>query len=250
MSIQSERDGLHYADGNMKYWKGHTLKGNKLSKQRVMIINQGSATECPSRKSGQCQLKNPNNCYAFQAERRYPANLPFKKAQKKQWKRMSAIDFAKKISVIQVGKHRKFTHLRFAESSDFCNSYDVLKLAIIAEGLKRNCSMDTFTYTARRDIMSDRHVKQTLKKLSTLVINGSGFMVHNNYKTVSRTYKPKHKKEVWCRGNCHICKLCKVRGKFTILTVERTAKHKAFVKHLERAGFSLRLPAFRTKIGN
>jgi hypothetical protein len=232
MSIQSKRDKLHYTDDNLKYLKGHVRKGSTLQKQRVMILNQGSAHECPSRKLGLCQLPDHKKCYAYQQEKRYSASLPFKNCQKRQWERLTAREFVKRISVIQVGKNRKFTHMRFAESSDFRGAWDVVKLYHIAEGLRSHCKMETFVYTARSDIFSGVLVKALSVKFPSLVVNGSGFMVHNEYRVVSADYKPKHKKEVWCKGKCHICRLCKVRGGFTILTVCRDGKYKAEQRRL------------------
>jgi len=230
MSEQFKRDKLHYADGNQKY-----LKHGRKNRQRVMIVNQGSAIDCPSRKLGLCQLPNPKLCYAYEAEIRYPASRKFKKNQGKQWDRLSSCDFMSIIGKIQNRKTKKFTHLRFAEASDFRGAWDVVKLYHIAEGVKVHSNMNTFVYTAREDIFSSVLVKALSAKFPSLVVNGSGFMVHNEYRVVPADYKPKHKKEIWCRDNCHICRACKVRGGFTILTKVRDGKTKAEKRAISQA---------------
>lgn len=225
-----EKHGLYYTPGNEKYMKRVGKKKTKSGvRQEVMIINICSAHNCPSRKLGFCQLKNPNDCYALQAEKMYPDCKPFRDKQEKQWDENGAHWFISRIAKIQAKKRKKITHIRFDEAGDFKSSFDVLKMADIAKAVKK-IGISTFTYTARRDLMEKQNIRGLFRVAPELVVNGSGFMVHNEYRTVSVNYKPKHKKEVWCRNNCHICKMCKKKLGITILAPERNGEYKSLKK--------------------
>ena len=72
-----------------------------------------------------------------------------------------------------------------------------------------------YGYTARKDLVNYFHL---LPK--NVTVNGSSFMVHNEYK-VDLSIKAKDKptlarKKMTCLDDCSVCNLCKVRHGKTI----------------------------------
>jgi len=196
--------------GNSKYRK------NKTQRLRTMIVNMGSAHDCPSAKLGLCQLANTSKCYAFRDERMYKQCLPYRRRQGKQWKANCAGDIAKSFSEMNGRLRKKVTHLRLNESGDFASLDDFAKACAIAKKLHDTDGIETFVYTARRDILTPL-LLETARECH-MTVNGSGFMAHNNYRVVPKGYKPANKKEIYCQNNCHICRACKTCKGLTILT--------------------------------
>lgn len=164
--------------------------GNKKLGRDTAIINFTSATDCPSKKLGLCQ--HCKICYAMKAERQYPAVLPYRRRQALQWDRESVSYIAGCITA-----RNKVKYLRFSEAGDFKNQADVEKLGELAKLMP---DVVVYGYTARRDL--------SFKALpKNVVINGSGFFVHNQFKVVD---KPSGKAKV-CPGNCRNCSICKVK---------------------------------------
>ncbi len=97
---------LEFSDGNAKF-KRKDGSARRDTDHKVMIINQGTATECPSRKLGLCQLGDKKNCYAYHAERQFPACKPYRKRQEKQWKKLTVMDFVDQIYKVQIKTRRK-----------------------------------------------------------------------------------------------------------------------------------------------
>ena len=100
---------------------------------------------------------------------------------------------------------RELKFVRFSEDGDFRNQEDVDKLSEIAEGLKGQ--LVVYGYTSRKDL-------DFSKVSDNLIINGSGFMVHNEFKAVDTV--PQGAPFV-CGGNCRGCNLCKEKRGIRIL---------------------------------
>ena len=171
--------------------------GNKKIGKDTIIINMGSAKDCPSLKLGLCQLSDPNKCYAMKPERMYPQTLPFRTEQAKIWKSKSAKQFTDDIKKIINSKVIKIKYVRFNESGDFYSQDCVKKLSSIAAGLKGIAKV--YTYTARKDL--------NFSNLSdNLTLTGSGFMIHNEFKSVNNVTS-----RINCPGDCRTCHICKTR---------------------------------------
>lgn len=196
--------------GNSKY------KHSKTQKLRTMIVNMGSAHNCPSAKLGLCQLANTSKCYAFRDERMYKQCLPYRERQGAQWHANTGSDIAESLLAQNARLRKKVTHLRLNESGDFADIEDFQKACEVAEKLHKMAGIETFVYTARRDLVTPE-LLETAKKCH-LTVNGSGFMAHNNYRVVPKGYKPAKKTEFFCNSNCHVCKACKVPAGLTVLT--------------------------------
>ena len=169
--------------------------GNKKLGRDTAIINFTSATDCPSKRLGLC--RHCDICYAMKAERQYPAVLPYRRRQALQWQRES-------LGSIKAGivKHSKVKYIRFSEAGDFKDQNDVNKLAALARIMP---DYTFYGYTARQDL-SFKNVPDNV------VIQGSGFRVHNTFNVI---FKPVPS-SITCPGNCRDCNLCKVRKNINI----------------------------------
>jgi len=176
--------------------------GNKKLGKDTAIFNMNPAKFCPSEKLGLCSICN--KCYAKKAERLYPQVLPHRVRQMNYWNEVSASEFVINFNFLLRMK-KGINFLRVSEAGDFNTQQDVDKLSHIAEQLKG--VVKVYTYTARKDLdfscVSDN-----------LTINGSGFMVHNNF-YVYRNESELIDKYV-CAGDCKTCNLCKTRKNLNI----------------------------------
>lgn len=169
--------------------KKHLSYGNRKLPRTTAIFNITPAMQCPSDKLGLCQLSHI--CYAKQAEKQYPNCLPYRTRQTIVWDSTTPENFVQSIA-------KKTKYLRISEAGDFRSQSDVDKLSTIAELLKGRIKV--YCYTARQDLSFDN--------VSTnLTVNGSGFMVHNNFIAV----KVLNDSDTNCIGNCKKCNLCTTR---------------------------------------
>ncbi len=190
-----------------------TLKvkyGNMKLGTSTLIINMGTAQECPSAKLGMCNaIKKGVKCYALKAEIQYPNAVPqYRQQQFSYWKSNNSTtivsDLIQKISTLP---GRVIKYVRFNESGDFWSQADVDKLSRVAYRLK-NFGIVTYGYTARKDLdFKDVH----------FLVKGSGHKKGNNGMTTIINKDdsiPKGYKE--CPGDCKICSLCMVDKKYNI----------------------------------
>lgn len=179
--------------------------GNRKLPVTTAVFNICSATDCPSRKLGLCQVINAGHrCYALRDEQFYTGPLAYRRRQERIWDSLSAEEFAEQfLEVIRARRHRTKA-LRLNESGDFRSQADVDKAADIARRLAPY-KITVYCYTARRDL--------DFAKAAPMVVNGSGFVVHGEFRFV------RDKSEVpegygICRGNCRTCSRC-LRGSRT-----------------------------------
>lgn len=182
--------------------------GNRKLPKTTAIFNMTSATDCPSRDLGLCQLDCPSKCYALKAEKQYRKTvLPYRNRQADIWRNCTANQWVMSYTIARGRK--KVSAIRFNESGDLTSKKCLAKLVKIAKLLP---GLPIYFYSARKDIFTD-------KALSTLpdniTVNGSGYMAHNEFRVVSadtlKAYAgPK------CCGDCTKCKLCETRQNKTI----------------------------------
>lgn len=174
--------------------------GNSRIGDDTLILNMGSATDCPAKKLGYCKLGS--KCYALKSERMYPVVLDYRTRQGEYWLGNSAIDIAFDLS-LSIDKRRKTTKwFRFNESGDFYSQECIDKLNIIAEILRGEFNIVTFGYTARKDLDFSS---------TEFVVRGSGFLL-----PMGKTFiVPKDTPIGWneelnatvCSGDCKTCTL-------------------------------------------
>ena len=169
--------------------------GNKKIGKDTFILNMTSATDCPAKRRGLCAITGI--CYAMKAERQYPACLLFRRAQDMMFHAITANKIAESIITRAAGKRVRIRFLRFSEAGDFKNQRDVNKMSKIAE-LLEPAGIRVYGYTARRDLDFSKISKN-------MIVNGSSFMVSNNFEAVREPSAG----DVVCPGNCRTCHMCK-----------------------------------------
>lgn len=215
------KDTLEHKIDSFKY----KAKPGKKRVHRVLITNSGPCSTCPGKTSGDCQLPPGTTCYGEIPERQYPNCRPSRERQEIQWNTKSTAWYIKQIRGIQSRAKIKLTHHRLNEVHDWRNQSDMLKSAAIARANSK-IAVKTFTHTSRKQIFTRRKYSKKIQD-STLVVNGSGFMAHNEYRVVPDDYQAQDN-EYWCPDNCNKCSLCKVRGGWTILAKARHTKKSSF----------------------
>jgi hypothetical protein len=177
------------------------------------VINFGSATDCPSKALGLCQI--PDKCYAYKAERMYRDVLPFRRRQAAFWQSADSIALAGlAIDLETTAKRaRKATLrkrvLRFSEAGDFADQTMVDKFVQFITILRQlNPKWSVYGYTARLDLDLSRLIAAARVNLSLYSRDLS--QVTNRFLPV---IEPSGDNYV-CRGNCRLCAVCrKATGK-------------------------------------
>lgn len=180
--------------------------GNLKIGSDTMTYNLAAATDCPSHALGLCNIRS--RCYAMKAERGYYPNvLPHRRKQEQLWFQISAEAFAYDVLRVASIKKEKIRFFRFNESGDAHSQNCILKMNQIAEILRIEGNIHTYTYSARRDL--DWSVS------SNIVVNGANFMPGT---FLSNSFIPvKTEKELKdfffvCKNDCRICDHCKFGG--------------------------------------
>jgi len=171
--------------------------GNRKLGKDTLILNMTSATDCVSKRLGLCQLASCKKCYAYRAEVLFPNVLAFRRKQAQCWRQSKAKTIAMDILDTVRRKQSPIKFVRFSESGDFRSQADISKLAEIASMLPH---LSFFGYTARKDLDFGGVP-------SNMAVNGSGFMIHNQFRAVNKFSGD----YIQCYANCRECNICKGR---------------------------------------
>ena len=193
--------------------------GNMKLSKNTIIINMGSATNCPSNILGMCNaVKSGVKCYALKAEKLYPNSLKYRERQFTYWRSNSADSILKDIirKISNRNSNTSIKYIRFNESGDFWDQHDIKKLSTIAKRLK-NFGIITYGYTARYDL-DFKHIHFLVKgsgftKKQAKDINGRTIII-NKTDPIPDTF-------LKCPGSCKTCDACFKPDKQNI----------AFIKH-------------------
>jgi hypothetical protein len=174
--------------------------GNFKIPKSTMVFNIGTATRCAALKLGLCKVGDA--CYALQSERQYPAVKSYRERQAYFWNNNSAEDIAEYF-IEQINKRKLTVSLiRFNESGDFNTQDDVYKMMKVAEIIYCKTLIKSYVYTARKDLWLPNNDQY-------LTINGSGFMVSNEFKVISFGESLSSVgADVECPQDCTRCALC------------------------------------------
>jgi len=185
--------------------------GNAKLGSNTLIINMGTATDCPSAALGMCNaVASGAKCYALKAEIQYKTGTTdYRHRQFNYWRKNTATIIANDL-IAKIGNRTgkaPIKYIRFNEAGDFWDQNDIKKLSIVAKKLK-NFGIVVYGYTARKDLdFKDVH----------FLVKGSGHKKGNNGITTiidADAKIPKGYRE--CPGSCKTCNLCMVNKKFNI----------------------------------
>lgn len=192
---------------------GNTKLSIGINGENIAIFNITTATDCASHKLGLCKYRDI--CYALKAEKRWKQVIPYRNVQTEYWDSHTSNDFvADLLSVIHKEK-RTVKALRFNESGDIRDIDDLTKIIMIAEMLP----FPVYLYTARKDIFNNYTINGL--EYTNLTINGSGFMVHNEFRIVNTDFDLILNEDYKvCNGDCSVCSLCVKKGKKVIQVIK------------------------------
>ena len=185
-------------------------RGNHKLGKDTLILNITSAAACPSRALGMCKIAT--KCYAVKAERQYPAVRPYREDQTRIWDSMTPVQLAMDLvdMLTRARPAGSIKYLRFSEAGDFRDQVDVDKMSKVAHMLAMY-GVRVYGYTARSDL-------DYTKVHENMVVNGSGFMVHNSF---TATKGPAvAAMGLVCPGDCRECHMCKSRNQLAIKVIE------------------------------
>jgi hypothetical protein len=184
----------------MAYIQSPFTYGNKKLPDHTAIFNITSAANCPAAALGLCSIEH--RCYAKRYEKYRPQITKTRQRQTTFFDHCSVKDFVRYINPSAI-------YLRISESGDFRSQTDVQKISDIADALIPD-SILVYGYTARHDLDFSR-------LSSNLVLNGSGFMIHNQFTAVADTSDVEG---FVCPSNCRICNVCtRPRGRHIFVKI-------------------------------
>lgn len=196
-----------------KRWRNNNdiipfARGNNKLPQSTYIVNLGCSSLCPGRALGTCS--NCNICYAMKAENQYKeSTLLYRLLQTLRWRDLKAKTIADGLlKTSENAKVHKMKYLRLNEAGDVFEQKDIKKMSKIADLLAKE-DIGTYTYTSRYDL-------DWSKSSKNLIVNGSGFMVDNQFQTCKKHDNTMMYK---CHGDCDVCDNCK-SAKGIIIYVE------------------------------
>lgn len=182
--------------------------GNSKIGKDTLILNMGSATNCPSKFLGLCRIP-AGKCYALKAERLYPTCLPCREKQSDYWLNTEVWKIIEDFDTLLL-KHKtlkaRVKYLRFNESGDFYSQDCIKKLSVIALYLKEHYGIITYGYSARSDL-DFTNVFFNVKGSDHS--QGNGQCIARKIKKGVKQYHENNKTYFACPGNCRNCKLCK-----------------------------------------
>lgn len=166
--------------------KLHVSFGNRKLPKTTCIINLGTWLNCPGRKNGFCEICQV--CYDKSPEVRFKQRTKDRLEQEIFWRATDAKTFA-----LEVIKHIlihdnlnnpnsyhpkiKTKLIRWAEVGEIRNQKDLEKIRDVSNIIYNKLGIKSYIYTHNRNL--DFHIERPY-----LTINGSNFMVDNEYRIV------------------------------------------------------------------
>lgn len=172
-------------------------KGNEKIGKDTIIFNMTPASLCESDRLDLCQVGD--KCYAKKAEKQYHHVVPqYRLRQMKDWNEEGVTKIFQDIkNKVKNARIHKIKYVRFNESGDFKNQTDIEKLKTICEMLledKITNHIIVYGYTSRKDL--------NFEKLPlNLIINGTNFMVSNEFRPVHGSKITRYTN--YCMGMAH-----------------------------------------------
>ncbi|MBR3209095.1 MAG: hypothetical protein IKF82_02385 [Bacilli bacterium] len=192
--------------------------GNKKIPETTAIVNTTSWFLCPGRLQGFCELHEV--CYDKCREVMGSVNKS-RLNHDLWWRTNDAKTIATFISysiMAEKYKGNNINLLRFQEVGDFRNQEDLTKMRDVSNLVYELCGVKSYTYTHNRklDFGIDR---------PHLTINGSGFMIDNQFTVVPPSEYERYVEShdcFRCPQKCEMCNsICSQKLKIEIVEVEK-----------------------------
>lgn len=182
----------------------HVTFGNAKLPKTTMIVNLGTWFNCPGRTHGFCDICHI--CYDKYVEVMYKERTIGRLEQEIFWRACNPKEFAKalinQINIRNASTRKyKVKQIRFSEVGELRNQYDLNKLIEVSNIVGENTGIKSYVYTHNKELeFIDKENRPYL------TINGSNFMVDNEYRVLPEE-KIKDIKERYFRCDCD-CTLC------------------------------------------
>ena len=221
-----EEKGLKNVEGFKKkaYWalqnfepKLHIAYGNLKLPKTTAIINLGTWFNCSGRKFGFCDICE--ECYDKAPEVMFKKVTKSRLEQEVIWRAVPFYELGKAISE-KLLKHNKRSKekvnlIRWSEVGELRNQRDLIKLIGVTDVIYHRTGIKSYIYTHNNSLAFDT-------PRDYLTINGSNFMVDNEYKVVKNKEKEfktlsdlSNKRNCIC--DCTQCSYCSHKNHFTLI---------------------------------
>lgn len=178
-NIQMFEERMEWALNNIEP-KLHYSIGNAKLPKTTLIFNLGTWFNCPGRKKGFCEICE--KCYDKSPEVRFKDRLKDRIEQEIYFRAVPAEIIGNQLAKIikdynTPNRIYKIDRIRFSEVGELRNQYDLEKIITISSIVETLTGVKSYTYT------HNKNLNFNIKRPS-LTINGSNFMVDNEYRVV------------------------------------------------------------------
>lgn len=197
--------------------KMHITFGNAKLPKTTCIVNLGTWFNCAGRKEKFCELCE--KCYDKSPEVRFKERTKDRLEQEIYWRATDADTFASKL-INKIEKHNEKTKykinlIRWAEVGEIRNQEDLEKIIEVSNEVFKYLGIKSYIYTHNKNLNFDID-------RPNLTINGSGFMVDNEYRVVKNKEQEynnlsdlSNKRECVC--DCTQCSYCSKKDSFVLI---------------------------------
>ena len=183
----------------------HVAFGNKKVPETTMIANTTSWFLCPGRLQNFCELKEV--CY--DKCREVMGSVCKSRLNHDLWWRTNDAQTIAKFYIYSImtenmkrNEDNKVNLVRFQEVGDFRSTADLTKMIDVSNLIYEELGINSYTYTHNKDI------PYNCFKRPHLVINGSGFMIDNQFTVVPPSEYERYVAEHDCFECPQKCKMC------------------------------------------
>lgn len=197
--------------------KLHVSYGNAKLPKTTCIVNLGTWLNCSGRKEGFCEICK--ECYDKSPEVRFKERTKDRLEQEAFWRTLDAKTFglilAREISNHNNKTKNKVNLIRWAEVGEIRNQEDLIKIRDVSNIIGELLGIKSYIYTHNKNLDFDID-------RPNLTINGSGFMVDNEYRVVKDREEEfnnlsdlSNKRDCVC--DCTICSYCSRKDSFILV---------------------------------
>lgn len=159
--------------------KLHISFGNAKLPKTTCIINLGTWFNCSGRKEGFCELCKV--CYDKQPEVRFKRRTRDRLEQEIFWRSLDAKTFSEEVikKILEHDKKTKTKLIRWSEVGEIRNQKDLEKIIECSNIIYETLDIKSYIYTHNKSL--NFNIERP-----NLIINGSNFMVDNEYKVIEK----------------------------------------------------------------
>lgn len=208
-----KKKGYWALDYNNIEPKMHVIFGNAKLPETTCIVNLGTWFNCSGRKEGFCEICK--ECYDKQIEVRFKERTKDRLEHEIFWRTVDAKTFSYELIKHILQSKIKVNKIRWSEVGELRNQKDLEKVIKCSNIIYDKLGIKSYIYTHNKNL--DFNIERPY-----LTINGSGFMVDNEYRVVKDREKEynnlsdlSNKKDCIC--DCNHCDYCSRKNNFILI---------------------------------